>query len=440
MKRVILGVVIMFIFAGLFGSGFEVEWADSVLFSGALGVYVSGSNVYGYGGCAGDWLCKKYDADGALLWSILVDYGDGITYSSYVCGLCVVDSAVYIVGSRSGLVDDDAFIIEKHFEGDSEAVWMDSIGGRLGVGVDADEDGNIYAVATGWYVMRYDSLGSVIWAESLANCWAYDVKVCGGYLYVVGRWSGGSSYDYMVVKYDTSGMIVWADTVDGGDDDCAHGVDCDADGNVYVCGEVSGNWVIVEYDNLGNMIWCDTVEIPGSFDNEGVDVAVNVLEEVYSVGILRESSDVYNVLVRYVSGGLVAVDTLSFEVQGVDVDYLGNVYVAGFYEDDNYDCSCWYVGKYYPIPGVELGASVYDVGMNMDVSSVSNGNVCYSCDIGDGYWRLLLYSVDGRLLRVVDDGYGGVVEGNIAGLSAGVYFLVLEHERGRMTKKAVLMK
>lgn len=114
--------------------------------------------------------------------------------------------------------------------------------------------GSIYLVNTGgagqdMFVVKYDTSGNVIWAISAADCEGQNIttdKI--GNVYVSGDFLGATITfgtttlsqaglgDLFVVKYDSLGNVIWAKSAGGTSTDTGLGISTDSNFNVYVSG------------------------------------------------------------------------------------------------------------------------------------------------------------------------------------------------------------
>ena len=124
------------------------------------------------------------------------------------------------------------------------------------------------------------------WARN-AGLWAYDYGYgigtdAAGNVYVAGKFEMNAEFDSITVgcygnhdmflaKYSPSGQLLWVKTGGGYSGDYAHDMCVDAQGNIYIAGEidgtatfgnvtVSGNQgsddaLVVKYDSNGNVLW-----------------------------------------------------------------------------------------------------------------------------------------------------------------------------------------
>ena len=169
-----------------------------------------------------------------------------------------------------------------------------------------------------------------------------------GGVYVTGSSDGSSSsnQDYATIKYDTAGTEQWLSRYDGpGGGDDAFALSCDGGNNVYVTGESRGPAPSYSYDYLtlrlnavtGDTIWSARYDGGALGLDAAISVAVDARGIVLVTGYSTGTSSQLDVATlgydslgaqrwarRYSSNG-------SFNDQGVAValDHLGTIYVAG---------------------------------------------------------------------------------------------------------------
>jgi hypothetical protein len=189
-----------------------------------------------------------------------------------------------------------------------------------------DKAGNVYV--TGWSVgnnsktdcatVKYSTEGDQLW------CARYDGPVGGfdeaygiatdyaGNVYVIG-WSlgNGTNADCLTIKYDGDGNQVWAARYNGpeGGEDKSYTLVVDGWANVYVTGSSQGDGtekdiVTLKYDTDGNQLWVARYNGPGDGDDQGRDMAVDNMGDIYVTGWSRgiDSAADY-VTIQYSSSG-----------------------------------------------------------------------------------------------------------------------------------------
>ncbi len=210
-----------------------------------------------------------------------------------------------------------------------------------------------------FYTVKYDSLGTQLWARSYTNpALNGDDEPIGldidnqGNIYVVGTSLGNSPpwpnpaswdyYDYLTIKYSSTGVEEWVRIfhTPGGASDYLNDMAVDENGNVYVTGScvnidsvdhVNGIWwthgVIktIKYNTAGSQQWIQEYDHGTLFDKS---IAIDVFGNVVVTG--AKGDDV--LLIKYSPSGAVEWVNISNENSfrfGDDIktDNQGNIYV-----------------------------------------------------------------------------------------------------------------
>lgn len=139
--------------------------------------------------------------------------------------------------------------------------WMLDFGK---IGFDINND--IYVTGKdGYFLSKYDSLGSLVWNKSKANSIAADLVVKGNNIFV-------TSNEFLLSKYDMNGNEIFP-SVQVANASPAHIVS-DQQSNVYICGQISSgtavtfgsdnytppsgsaySYFLVKYNSSGQLLW-----------------------------------------------------------------------------------------------------------------------------------------------------------------------------------------
>jgi hypothetical protein len=361
---------------------------------GASGVYVGGlvhGSLPGSGApdaISGDAFVRKYDVDGNVVWSR--QFGSSqppisLTPDEAVTGLAVDASGVYLAGYTDGTLPGqtragstagyDAFV--RKYDDAGHILWTSQFGtssSDQATSVSADPSGVYVAGFVGFgalpgqtsasggdaFVRKYDASGTEVWTRQFgtaggdsANGVAVDVSG----IYLVGRTDGTfpgqtntGGANTFVRKYDAVGSHVWTRQFGSflAQQDLARAVD--ADGNVYVAGQVSGilpgqtssdivpdgaDAFVRKYDAAGNVIWTR------QFGTGGADAATSLAVDASGIyvagsitGTLPGQTGSDDAFVRKYDAAGNVIWTRQFgansdSATGVAADATG-VYVAGF--------------------------------------------------------------------------------------------------------------
>jgi len=218
-----------------------------------------------------------------------------------------------------------------------------------------DASGNIYVTGRSFnganldfMTVSYDSSGAERWTKiknGSANNhdWAYAVAVdSAGNVYVSGRSSNGSNYDFLTVSYDSVGNERWARVKNGGAnrEDVVFAIAMGANDNLVVTGAsnnaANDDYLTVAYDSNGNERWARSKNGAGNSTDQAYDVTVDGSGNVFVTGYSSNGANYDFLTVSY--------DTLGTErwarvkngsgnsadqANAVAVDGGGNVYVTG---------------------------------------------------------------------------------------------------------------
>jgi hypothetical protein len=269
-----------------YGYGIQLDNSGNILVAGKFeqNANFSGTTI----NCQGnhDIYVAKYAANGDLIWIKTAGGPQG----DYAHALSTDGTAnIYVAGEIEWSTSPTVF------EGSS--VTLTSLG-----------DNDIV-------VANYDMSGNLKWAKSAggggndrARAVANDAA---GNVYIAGMFTDNAAFgssnlagvgpgtrDIFVAKYDANGNFLWAKAAGGSGRDEAHGIKCDAAGNVYVCGFFSGtsdfsgtsltapngyfDAFLAKYDPSGNLMW---VKQGGDdYDDVAWSVTVDNAGKIYVAG------------------------------------------------------------------------------------------------------------------------------------------------------------
>ncbi len=336
-----------------------------------------------------------------------------------------VDSAgnVYVIGYEYRDDLGQSFNIwTRKYDSNGFEIWTSTYnspnnGDDVGYGIAVDSSGNVYVTGAegrndlgqGWniWTRKYDTNGFEIWTSTYnspnnGSDFGHGIAVDNaGNVYVIGdeyRDDLGQRNNIWTRKYDSNGFEIWTSTYNSPNngDEYGKGIAVDSSGNVYVIGtenrsDLGQSWNIWtrKYDSNGFEIWTSTYNSPNSSEDDGEDIAVDNMGNVYVTGteLRSDLGQGWNIWTRkYDSNGYeIWTSTYnspnnSFDCgNGIAVDSAGNVYVIGY--EDRGD-----LGQYYNIwtskydtNGNEIWTRTYnspnngdDVGYGIAVDSSGN--------------------------------------------------------------------
>ncbi|MBK8412670.1 MAG: hypothetical protein IPL19_32425 [Sandaracinaceae bacterium] len=304
-----------------FGStGSDGAWAVGVHVDGSVVVagYTTGS-IEGAGAGGFDGFVRKYGATGALLWTRqLGTAGDEAATAISVDSVGAVVVAGYTTGAVEGASAGGLDAYVRKYDADGALLWTRQFGtvaAELAYSVAIDGQDNI--IVTGYtegglegaslggrdaYVRKYDSAGAVLWTRQFGTALmdtAHSVAVDDeGAVIVVGDTFGqldgtaSGNQDAYVRKYDATGVVLWTRQFGTMGVDAANGVGVDGAGDVIVAGETSGalegagvgrsDAYVRKYGTAGDVLW--TRQFGTTDDDYGSACAVDAAGNVVVVG------------------------------------------------------------------------------------------------------------------------------------------------------------
>lgn len=282
----------------------------------------------------------KYNSGGVAQWAKRINssassnYGRGIALDSnnnvyavgyYQNGPINLGNGVILPAATASF---DAYLIKYNNSGTAQWVKrVNSTGPDYGYGIAIDSTNNIYVsgayqgfvnltnnvvlpVPTGGsdaFIVKYSSTGVPQWSKRVnsslsdsANAIALDSS---NNVFTTGYYMGGiialgngvtlpassGSEDVFIVKLDSSGTALWAKRINSTQTDLGNGITVDSTGAVYVTGSYRNSLInlgnsitlplptsddafIVKYDTSGLAQWADRIGAPGPDNGYGIDV------------------------------------------------------------------------------------------------------------------------------------------------------------------------
>ena len=249
----------------------------------------------------------------------------------------------------------------------------------------SNNGGSMYGLV---FLVKYDSLGNVLWARSSSNTYSSNsmISICSdqsGFIYATGHFQDSSitfgtitltnssapDQEVFLVKYDASGNAIWAKSFGGATHDVGNSVAVDPVGNVFVAGYFASSSItigsnvllnkgsgssdifIAKYSSTGTLLWAKSVG-GAAFDYIN-SLAVDNTGNAIIGGYFKSSSmdfgngvSLNNTTTGYVKDFLVKFDgsgkaiwakaasnsTTNDAINSVCADKFGNIYTTGYYE------------------------------------------------------------------------------------------------------------
>jgi len=327
-------------------------------------VIVAGSVEYPFNK---DWLVRKWDSAGNLLWTRSRTAID--TYYDETYGVAV-DSQdnIVVIGVITPVVNaNHAWLIQKYAPSGTllwERIFDTPSSPDWGVDVAVDSLDNVIAVGDEstlrWLIRKYDKHGTLQWSKTAnEGDRAFEVAIDSSDNIIVSG-TGDSGFLEPVdrlEKYTASGNLIWSRTVMGGTPGGIHDIAIDAGDNIVLA--IAGPFGISKYNAAGDLLWSRTYSGDPQATWVGArGVAIDACGNVLAVGTREDSISGEStwVFVQYDSDGNLLCDWI-FDNPQTDIDNLysvavdasGNIAAAGVVYDSIILKLQWLVRKYSPV-------------------------------------------------------------------------------------------
>lgn len=273
--------------------------ATSIAVDPSGSFYVAGYIDRSDEGTDKDWMLRKYDTMGALIWSRTHSCElNGVPPQSdddRALGVAVDPSGnVIAVGFETAIWADRRNILVRKYSSDGFLFWSASHGGSEGFNDEAnavatDSVGNIIVVggetigpAFDAIIIKYAPAGGPLWKDVWGAVGDPADVLMGvgvdssGSIFAAG-YTRDSSDNGLLMKYAPNGIRIWLDTYPGpaGGDDRFSALAQGPDGTFAAGGYTTRadlgqgkDWFFGKYDSDGNQVWSNTYNSPGNADDE----------------------------------------------------------------------------------------------------------------------------------------------------------------------------
>ena len=330
-------------------------------------VVVAGSSI-GTNGFY-DYATIKYSNGGVPLWT---NRFNGLGNSDDTVAALVIDNAgTVFVSGASASASIPPFNYPSNFDYATVAysssgvgLWTNRYNGpangddyATAIAVDAGSNVLVAGYSTGsgsgydYATVKYSGAGVALWTNRYngpangndqPNALAVDTN---GNVFVTGRITAGSSYDYATIKYSGAGVALWTNLYNGpgnGTDE-AKALATDRQGNVFVTGYSVGtgsswDFATIKYSSSGASLWTNRYNGPLNASDVATAIVVDGAGCVWVTGFSEGIGSLYDTATVSYSNGGVPLATNRFNGPGNNSDQAnalalgsgGVVYVAGF--------------------------------------------------------------------------------------------------------------
>ena len=224
-----------------------------------------------------DAFVAAYSGAGDLLWTAELatpasDAAAGVSLDAQGNALIAGDTSGVLEGTSFGF--GDAYVAK--YSPGGELAWVRQLGTAApdeAAGVSTDASGNVFVAGStrgalagsragndlDVWIAKYSPAGEALWVRQLGSSVGYDDQVAGvstdpdGNVLIAGRSFGAleaeshgsadaGSADAFVAKLSGAGELLWMHQLGDADYDAAESVQADADGNVFIAGQLGGSF------------------------------------------------------------------------------------------------------------------------------------------------------------------------------------------------------
>jgi hypothetical protein len=470
----------------------------------------------------GNVFLVKYDTNGNVIWArssggnnIDACYGVCTDNFGNVYTVGSFHSPTFFLGTTSLTKTGFQNMFLAKYDSNGNVIWAKTNGGTpnvFGNAVSADSQGNIYITGVynisdvtfdsytlahngtdDIYIVKYDSLGNVVWARNAAGT-ASDQSISvandpTGNVYITGYFLSPSilfdtisltSNGYFIAKYDSNGNALWVKTESGAS---GRRVISDVSSNIYTTGSFASSVnfgdttltssggsdiFLTKYNPNGSVIWAE------SAGSAGTDVGYNIAtslngDYVYLTGQIDISyTSFFNSLsatppansydpmfiAKYDSTGNVlsatALQSGGDDWNDVAIDAIGNVFVGG----DFYSVNPFIIGSdSLPLTGIE-DVFIAKISASTTENILTNDNSRSSLTIGPNPFstEITITFVEEQkhtIVRITDLVGKEIKTLNFTGrqltiekgsIQAGVYFVQTTDEKKHIASRKIIVQ
>lgn len=226
-------------------------------------------------------------------------------------------------------------------------IWKDTITHNV-ISAVTDSVGNTYCISGGTKVIKYNSQCQLLWWSASTNVALRSIALHpNGGVVVSGGYNDGDTTRAIVSRCDTSGNLLWSTPwYSGRAGDLENALACDLEGNTYFTGGYDPNastfnkGILAKFDNAGNII--STMAFPVAPCGIKVDKQNYIYllpyhgDDIDISGVIYPESLDYFLIKYDQSGNVMWHKTFSsawLDMFHINLDVDNNVFIAGTFRD-----------------------------------------------------------------------------------------------------------
>jgi uncharacterized protein (TIGR02145 family) len=277
----------------------------------------------------------------------------------------------------------------------SVALWIKYyFENSVGILVEADNEGNVYAVGKigitdtyDYLIQKFNANGDSLWTRyydygnadepiALKIDHAGNIVVTGSSYGTGGFY--GTRWDYATVKYSPSGELLWSERFHSGSnfEDLPKGMAIDAEDNIYITGQTHLIYGTVKYNTGGTLLW-EQYWQRQSANGNALAIVLDEDANVYVTGTSNHNIEV----LKYNKNGLMKWDTIFLRPESqsnvptsIVVDSDKDIFITGYVSSTVGSWSDWITLKYSQLEQpvelkVFLEGSFNGTDMNTDLNN-----------------------------------------------------------------------
>jgi hypothetical protein len=440
------------------------------------------SNIYITGMSLGqntgfDYATLKYDADGNLLWANRFNSPGNKSEIPYDMEIGN-DGRVFVTGSSQFASDTSEILTAVYYTDGSlsSLMYFNSPGGRMGQGlrIKKDDFGCLYVAGTlrqsngtnDIVLIRYSEAGAYMWHRTYNSNFDNNespmaITTLSSMVTVTGSfYQPGYGTNMLTLQFDYQGGFRWVRSVYGaGDgDDTGNDIVMDGQYNTYVAGKTknsNGDYdcALLKYSVTGSLIYGVSFDGAAHKDDEGTDMEMDGLENIYIAGSSKNSSsDMDGLLIKFSSNGSILWNKTFNYASGLNDFFTtvseqnGKIYTAG--NTGTSSATLPLVVKYTEaLTGINPAGNETAEGYSLSQNYPNPFNPVTNLEFSiaaSGFVSVKIYDISGREVRtMVNQNLEAGIHKytfDASGLNSGVYFYTLQAGGYKETKKMLLVK